>query len=128
MEEENAAMQTAAFLGAEQTTEGSAEKTVKTPEKVGKPKVRRAGKRVVLLRLRENIGAISKDLLSFRKNDESSAKRLEKQVSQMHSEVTSLKSVISKESVDAMKKQEAYVSKILAKLESKPKKKGRSKK
>ena len=120
-------MQTAASLGAEQITEGSGEKTVTTPEKV-KSKVRRVGKRAVLLRLRENIGAISKDLSSFRKNDEASAKRLEKQVSQMHSEVTLLKSVISKESTDAMKKQEAYVSKILAKLESKPRKKGRSKK
>jgi hypothetical protein len=63
------------------------------------------------------------DLSSFRKNDEVSTKRLEKQVSQKHSEVTSLNRLISNESADPVKKQEIYVSKILAKLDSKPRKK-----
>jgi hypothetical protein len=124
-ERENTAMGLATSLGAEQPTESSAEHAATTTEK---PKARTSGRRAVLRDLRENVGAISKDLSSFRKNDEVSAKRLEKQVSQMHSEVTSLKRLISKESADAMKKQEAYVSRILAKLNSKPRKKAKGKK
>jgi len=125
IEKEKTAMGFAASLGAKQPTESSAEQAATTTEK---PKARTSGRRALLLSLRENVGAISKDLSSFRKNDGVSAKRLEKQVSQMHSEVTSLKRFISKESADAVKKQEAYVSKILAKLDSKPKKKAKGKK
>jgi hypothetical protein len=124
-EKENTAMRLATSLGAEQPTESLAEHAATTTEK---PKAVTSGRRAVLRNLRENVGAISKDLSSFRKNDEVSAKRLEKQVSQMHSEVTSLKRLISKESADAVKKHEAYVSKILAKLDSKPRKKAKRKK
>ena len=115
----------AASLGARQPTESSAEPAATTTKK---PKAGTSGRRAPLLSLSENVGAISKDLSSFRKNNEVSAKRLEKQVSQMHSEVISLKSFISKESVDAVKKQEVYVSKILAKLDWKPRKKAKGKK
>ena len=123
-EKENTAMGLATSLGAEQPTESSAEQAVTTTEK---PKARTSERRAILRSLRENVGAISKDLSSFRKNDEVSAKRLEKQVSQLRSEVTSLKSLISKKSADAVKKQEAFASRILAKLDSKPRKKAKGK-
>jgi len=126
-EEEDVAMLTAASLGAEQLTEGLAEKPITTPEKKRKLKAKRP-RRAVLFRVRNNIGAISKDLSSFRKNDQASSRRVEKQISQMRSELTSLKSAILKERVGAMKKREAYMSKLLAKLEFKPKKKERGKK
>ena len=124
-EKDNTPLGLAASLSPKQPTESSAEHAATTTEK---PKARISGRRALLLILREKVGAVSKDLSSFRMNYEVSAKRLEKQVSQMHGEVTSLKSLISKESAYAVKKQEAYVSKILAKLDSKPRKKAKGKK
>ena len=121
-EEENSAMATAASLGAEQTT---AEQAVTATEK---PKTGRGGRGRVLRGLTENVGEISKDLSSFRKNYEASASRLEKQVSQLRSEVASLKSHNSKESAGAVKRQEVYLSKILAKLNTEPGKKAKGKK
>ncbi len=127
-EEENTAMQTAASLGAEQITERSAEKAVTTPKKVRKSRARPAGRRAVVRILGESLDAFSKDLSSFMKDDEATAGRLEKQVSQISAELNSVKSRFSKESAVAARKQEAYLSKMLGKLEAKPKKKARVKK
>ena len=121
-------MQTAASLGAEQITERSAEKAVTTPKKVRKSRARPAGRRAVVRSLGESLDAISKDLSSFMKDDEATAGRLEKQVSQISAELNSVKSRFSKESAVAARKQEAYLSKMLGKLEAKPKKKARVKK
>ena len=96
--EENTAMQTAASLGAKQITERSEEKAVTTPKKVRKPKATPAGRRAVVRILGESLDAFSKDFSSFMKDDEATAGRLEKQVSQISAELNSVKSRFSKES------------------------------
>ena len=74
-------------------------------------------KRTALGILKENVDKLAKDLSIFRKNDEVSAKKLEKQFSQLHSEVASLKSHVSKENATNT----ARLSKMLAKLSARPK-------
>ncbi len=63
----------------------------------GKSKSKGGGRRAALRILRENVDSVSKDLASFRKNHETSSKKLDKQVSSLRNEVASLKSFISKE-------------------------------
>ena len=111
---ENNAMSEAASLGAEQSTAAA-------PEQVKRLKAKASGKRSALRILKENVDKLAKDVSSFRKNTEISARNVEKQISQLHSEVVSLKSHISKENTIASGKQEAYLSKILAKLSAGPK-------
>ena len=113
-ENENNAMSEAASLGAEQSTAAA-------PEQVKRLKAKTGGKRSALRILKENVDKLAKDVSSFRKNTEISARNVEKQISQLHSEVASLKSHISKENTIAAGKQEAYLSKILAKLSAGPK-------
>lgn len=87
-----------------------------------KPKAKGGGRRAALRILRENVDNVSKDLASFRKNHEANSKRLEKQVASLRSEVTSLKSFISKENARAKGKQEALLNRIITKMnEKKPK-------
>ena len=113
-EKENNAMSEAASLGAEQSTAAA-------PEQVKRLKAKAGGKRSALRILSENVDTVAKDISGFRKNHEASAKKLEKQISQVRSELGSLKSQISKENTIATGKQEDYLSKILAKLSAGPK-------
>lgn len=83
----------------------------------GKPKT--SGRRAALRILRENVDNVSKDLTNFRKSHEANSKRLEKQVTSLRNEVTSLKSFISKENARAKGKQEALLSRVLSKLNEK---------
>jgi len=85
----------------------------------GKPKSKSGGRRAALRILRENVDGVSKDLANFRKNHEASSKRIEKQVSSLRNEVTSLKSFISKENARGKEKQEALLNRVLAKLNEK---------
>ncbi len=87
-----------------------------------KSKSKSGGRRAALRILRENVDSVSKDLASFRKNHEANSKRLEKQVSSLRNEVTSLKSFISKENARTKGKQEVLLNRVLTKLnEKKPK-------
>jgi hypothetical protein len=95
---------------------------------VSKPKAKGGGRRAALRILRENVDSVSKDLASFRKNHEVTSKRLDKQVSSLRNEVASLKSFISKENARARGKQEAILTRVIAKLnEKKPKAAGGAK-
>ncbi|MGI0091062.1 MAG: hypothetical protein ACREBS_05090 [Nitrososphaerales archaeon] len=118
--------------GAGHAEETSQEEEAGAGQPTERPKQRSSGRRAALRILRENVDGVSKDLTSFRKNHEVSAKKLEKQVSSLRSEVASLKSFISKESARARSKEEAYLNRILSKLntpkaKSKPKKKAAKK-
>ena len=98
-----------------------------------KPKSRGGGRRAALRILRENVDSLGKDIAGFRKSHEISTKKLEKQVSSLRSEVAALKSHIAKDGARARTKQEALLSKILAKLnapkaKSQPKKKAKKSK
>jgi hypothetical protein len=86
-----------------------------TKAKPGKAGGRRAALRI----LRENVDSVSKDLASFRKAHEVNSKRLEKQVTTLHNEVTSLKSFISKENARAKGKQEVLLNRIITKMNEK---------
>ena len=92
-----------------------------------KPKSRGGGRRAALRILRENVDSLGKDISSFTKSHAVSSKKLEKQVSSLRSEVAALKSHIAKDGAHARAKQEALLSKILAKLNA-PKAKSRPKK
>lgn len=111
---ENNAMSEAASLGAEQPTTAA-------PEQVKRLKAKTGGKRAALRILKENVDKLRNDVSSFRKDAETSARKVEKQISQLHSELASLESQISKENTIAAGKQEAHLSKILAKLGAGPK-------
>lgn len=113
--EETGAMEEATSYGAESAPEAQA------PKVEAKPKAKTSGRRAALRIIREGVDAVSKDIATLRKAHEVNEKRLEKQVASLRSEVASLKSHISKESVAARKKQEAFLSKILAKVSAKPK-------
>ncbi|HVB12602.1 MAG TPA: hypothetical protein VNE86_05670 [Nitrososphaerales archaeon] len=98
-----------------------------------KTKSRGGGRRAALRILRENVDSLGKDITSFRKTHEVSSKKLEKQVSSLRSEVAALKSHIAKDGARARTKQEALLSKILAKMnapkaKSQPKKKAKKSK
>lgn len=101
--------------GAEQV-ETSQESVAAGPVAKSKPKAKSTGRRAALRILRENVDSLSKDLSGFRKTQEISSKKLEKQVVAIRGEVTALKSYFSKETARATSKQEAYLKKILAKV------------
>ncbi len=112
----------------EKTTETTPEESMQAP----KTKSKTGGRRAALRILRESVDDLGKDLSSFRKNHEVSSKKLEKQVASLRSEVAALKSHITKEGVHARAKQEALLTKILAKVNAPkaaaaPKKKAKKK-
>ena len=96
---------------------------METAEAAPKPKSKKAGGRRAALRiLREEVDSLGKDIAGFRKSHETASKKLEKQVAGLHSEIAALKSHIAKESAHARAKQDALLSKILAKINApKPK-------
>ncbi|MDA4111840.1 MAG: hypothetical protein OK439_04835 [Thaumarchaeota archaeon] len=103
-------------MGAASEGSSQGESGMESPSSAGKSKSKSGGRRAALRILRENVDSVSKDLSSFRKNHEVQNKRLEKQVSSLHNEVTSLKSFISKENARARSKEEAYRNRILSRL------------
>jgi len=66
--------------------------------------------------------AQSKELSNHAKNDEASSKRLEKQVATLRSDVAALKTSIAKDAAKTRAREEAVLSKILAKVSTKPSK------
>ena len=105
----------------ESSSAGQEEATSATPSG-GKAKAKSGGRRAALRILRENVETVSKDMASFRKSHETSAKKMDKQVASLRNEVASLKSFISKENARAKGKQEVLLNRVIAKLnEKKPK-------
>jgi hypothetical protein len=80
------------------------------------PKKKVSGRRAALKIVRENVERVSKDLGTFRKSSESSTKRLEKQLAQLRSDISALKSHVAKEATRAREKQESLSNKILQRL------------
>ena len=64
----------------------------------------------------------SKDLGNHAKSHEAGSKRLEKQVATLRNELAALKNHIAKEAARGRAKQEAALSRILAKVSAKPSK------
>jgi hypothetical protein len=83
--------------------------------------VQKLQKEVAGLRRDLSSQTVSKDIGSFRKSHETSSKKLEKQVATLRSDVASLKASIAKDAARNRAKQEATLSKILAKVSVKPK-------
>jgi hypothetical protein len=107
-----------------QTGAGAAQAPeAEVPTQAGRQQV--GGKRTQLRIIRENIQSLSKDVGSFRKSQEASTKRLEKQVVSLRNELAALKSNITKEAAKSRKKQDATLSRILAKVSAKPSKPAR---
>src|SRR5487761_923009 len=71
--------------------------TTEAPMEEAAPKKKLGGRRAALKIVRENVERVSKDLGNFRKSNEASAKRLEKQLAQLRSDISALKSHVAKE-------------------------------
>ena len=125
--------------------EGTTEVATKAPTLAG-PEV--GGRRTQLKIVRENIESLSGDVRKFRKNHElgmkklekqvaalrsdlavhgtsskshvASSARLEKQVATLRKELAALKAGIAKDAARSKAKQEATLSRILAKVSAKP--------
>jgi len=82
--------------------------------------IKRLEKQVASLRSEVAATKLSKDVGSFRKSHDASAKRLEKQVATLRAELAALKTGIAKDAARSHAKQEAVLSKILAKVSTKP--------
>ncbi len=79
-------------------------------------------RRTQLKVIRENVESLSRDVVKFRKNHAVSSKRLEKQVASLQRDFASLKRDIAKDAARTRAKQEKMLSRILAKVSSRPKK------
>ncbi len=82
--------------------------------------IKRLEKQVAALRSEVAATKLSKDVGSLRKSHDASAKRLEKQVATLRAEVAALKTSIAKDAARSRAKQEAVLTKILAKVSAKP--------
>ncbi len=80
------------------------------------PKKRSGGRRAALRIVRENVEQVSKELGNFRKTHEASSKRLEKQIAALRSDIAALKSHLAKETTRVREKQDANLSRLLAKF------------
>lgn len=78
-------------------------------------------KQVASLRKELAVHARSKDLSNHVKSHESDTKRLEKQVATLRNELVSIKSQIAKEAAKSRVREEAVLSKMLAKVRTTPK-------
>jgi hypothetical protein len=83
--------------------------------------IKKLEKQVASLRSELAAQALSKDIGSFRKSHDASSKRLEKQVATLRNELTAMKSRIAKDAARSSARQEAALSRILAKVSVKPK-------
>jgi ribosomal protein L29 len=82
--------------------------------------IKRLEKQVASLRSELAATKLSKDVGSFRKSHDASAKRLEKQVATLRAELAALKTSIAKDAARSHAKQEAVLSRLLAKVSAKP--------
>ena len=106
-------------------TETEAQEVVQAPKTKTK---KTSGRRAALRILREEVGSLGKEIVTFRRSLDASSKKLEKQVAALQSEVAALKSHIAKEGVRARTKQESLLTKILARVNTpKPKPKAAKK-
>ncbi len=121
--EEESGMTSEGMQEESSTMETSTPEPMEATQVAPKPKSKKAGGRRAALRiLREEVDSLGKDIAGFRKSHEAASKKLEKQVAGLHGEVAALKSHIAKEGAHARVKQDALLSKILAKLNApKPK-------
>ncbi len=94
--------------------------TTEAPAEVAAPKKKIGGRRAALKIVRENVERVGKDLANFRKSHEASTKRLEKQIAQLRTDISALKSHVAKEASRTREKQDSVFSKILQKLAQKP--------
>jgi ribosomal protein L29 len=78
-------------------------------------------KQIATLRSELAAQSVSKSVGDLRKSHDAGAKRLEKQVVTLRKELADLKSHISKDAARSRAKQEAILSRILAKVSVKPK-------
>jgi hypothetical protein len=85
------------------------------------PKKKLGGRRAALKIVRENVERVSKDLTNFRKAHEATSKRLEKQIAQLRTDISALKSHVAKEASRSREKQESVLNKVLQKLSQRPK-------
>ncbi len=98
--------------------------------KVAPKKKSGGGRRAALRIVRENVERVSKELGNFRKTGDASSKRLEKQLAAIRSDIAALKSHIAKETARAREKQDATLSRLVARLspaKAKPKRSGKKK-
>jgi len=79
-------------------------------------------KRTQLRIVRENIDTLSRNVGKFRKSHELSTKKLEKQIVSLRGDLASMEKRIAKDAEKSRKKQEAALSRILAKVSAKPNK------
>jgi len=84
--------------------------------------IKKLEKQVASLRGELAAQTLSRDVGSFRRSHEASTKRLEKQVANLRNDLAALKSNITKDAAKGRAKQEATLSKILAKVSAKPSK------
>jgi ABC-type phosphate transport system auxiliary subunit len=82
--------------------------------------IKKLEKQVAALRSELAAQTVSKDVANFRKNHDVSAKRLEKQIATLRNELAALKSSIARDAARSRAKQEATLSRILAKVSAKP--------
>jgi len=99
-----------AGMGAESTEAGPATRKPKT-----------SGRRAALRIVRENVDRLTKEVAAFRKSNDASAKRVEKQISALRSDISALKSVIARENTRARDKQESWNNRLWSKLSAAPK-------
>ncbi len=111
------------MMGGEASSEVMESEKPETPEMAptatAAPKRKAGGRRAALRIIREHVEGVSKELSAFRKSHETSAKRVEKQISTLRNDVAALKTQIAKETARLREKQESLSSKVLAKV-SKP--------
>jgi len=89
---------------------------------------KRLEKQVAALRSELAAASLSKDVGALRKSHDAGSKKLEKQVASLRIELAELKGHIAKDAARSRAKQEATLSKILAKVSAKPKTSKSSKK
>jgi hypothetical protein len=95
--------------------------TSEAPMETTASKKKLGGRRAALKIVRENVERVGKDLGNFRKSHEASNKRLEKQLAQLRTDISALKSHVAKEASRTREKQEAVFNKIMSRLAQKPK-------
>jgi hypothetical protein len=78
--------------------------------------IKKLEKQVAALRSELSAQTLSRDVGSFRKSHEASSRRMEKQVAALRSELAALKISIAKEAARTRAKQEATLSRIMAKV------------
>ncbi len=90
--------------------------------------VKRLEKQVAKLRSELRAQTVSKDVEKFRKSHDLSTKKLEMQIASLRNELAEMKHDMAKDAAKGRAKQEAALSKFLARVNKKPKAPAKSKK